>query len=151
MAKSLFIAFVLLVVTGFMPDHASAQSGTGWTAPKLGVWRVTGKDEEGLKWTGSMRLSSRRSAGNTARYRGYFDWLSSDRKNSGREFFNAVFDRRSGSFRVNGYRVTRVKGDIAEGRYRGRAAGNGRRIVRGTWGGVDIIKGKWTAVWSRVR
>ena len=151
MAKSLFIALAVFVMFGLLPNAASAQAGTGSTPPKLGVWRVTGKDEEGLKWSGSMRLNSRRSAGNTSRYRGYFDWLSSDRKNSGREFFNAVFDRRSGSFRINGYRVTRAKGDIAAGRYRGRAAGNGRRIVRGTWGGVDIINGKWTAVWSRVR
>ena len=151
MAKSLFIALAVFVMFGLLPNAASAQAGTGWAPPKLGVWRVTGKDEEGLKWSGSMRLNSRRSAGNTSRYRGYFDWLSSDRKNSGREFFNAVFDRRSGSFRINGYRVTRAKGDIAAGRYHGRAVGNGRRIVRGTWGGVDIINGKWTAVWSRVR
>lgn len=151
MAKGLFIVLAVIAALGSMPNVASAQSGKGWTAPKLGVWRVTGKDEEGLRWAGSMRLNSRRTVTGGVRYRGYFDWRSSDRKSSGREFFNAVFNRRNGSLRIAGYRVTRAKGDIAAGRYLGHLTGRGRRVVRGTWGGVDVIKGKWSAVWAGIR
>ncbi len=151
MLKGFVIALAVVAALGFMPDVASAQAVKSWTAPKLGVWRVTGKDEEGLKWAGSMRLTSRKDAGVVSRYRGYFDWRSSDRKDSGREFFNAVFNRRNGGLKIVGYRVTRAKGDIAAGRYSGRLTSRGRRIVRGSWGGVDVIKGKWSAVWAGIR
>ncbi|MBL0242452.1 MAG: hypothetical protein IPQ00_17955 [Chloracidobacterium sp.] len=44
-----------------------------------------------------------------ATYSGYIDWRSSDRRNSGREFFNASFYSGNGGITIVGYRVARAR------------------------------------------
>ncbi|MBK7512783.1 MAG: hypothetical protein IPI76_11020 [Chloracidobacterium sp.] len=151
MTKRLLVALTLLAALCCLPSASEGQTGKRFAAPKSGVWRITGKDVEGLKWLGTMRLAARARHGVRATYSGYIDWRSSDRRNSGREFFNASFYSGNGGITIVGYRVARAKGDIAAGRYSGHLSGRGRSIVRGTWGGRDVIAGKWSAKWSRSR
>jgi len=151
MTRRLFIALAVFAALSFLPTVANAQAGKGWAAPKSGVWRVTGKDDGGVRWHATMHLAARGRVGSGSIYRGYFDWRSADGMHSGRETFNANFDRASGLITIVGRRVTRVKGDVAPGRYRGHLSNRGRKIVRGTWGGSDIVNGKWSAVWPGPR
>ncbi len=149
MTRRLFIVLALFAVLAVVPTAADAQAKRAWVPPKLGVWKVVGSDEDGINWSGSLNLTTRKRIGQKYRYRGSFYWRSSDLEHSGREYFNGTFDRASGRFVIVGYRIVLAKGDLALGRYVGNLKERGRRIVRGSWGGADVVTGKWSARFSR--
>ena len=151
MTKRLLIAIAVLMALSFLPQTFLAQARSAWTAPKLGVWKISGKDEEGLGWAGSIRFDSRTRVGSVDKLRGHFTWRSSDGKDSGREYFGGSFNRITSRIVIVGTRLSRVKGELALGRYYAFVRNKGRRLSNGTWGGKDVVKGKWTAVWVRSR
>ncbi len=151
MTKRILIAVLVLMVLSYLPRALSAQSRLTWTAPKLGVWKVTGSDEEEVNWSGSIKFETRKRVGSLDKYRGHFNWRSLDGKDSGREYFTGSFNGKTGRFTIVGIRVTRAKGNIGTGRYWSHVRNKGRRLANGTWGGKDVVKGTWSAVWIRSR
>jgi hypothetical protein len=149
MTKRLLIAIAVLMALSYLPQTLSAQARSAWTAPRLGVWKITGSDDGGLKWAGSIKFDSRKHVGSLNKYRGHFTWRSSDGKDSGIEYFSGSFNRKSGRVVLVGTRLSRVKGDLALGRYYAFVRNKGRRLSNGTWGGTEVVKGKWSAVWMR--
>ncbi|MFM9905635.1 MAG: hypothetical protein ACKVQJ_13815 [Pyrinomonadaceae bacterium] len=144
--KRLLIVLAILIVLGCLPHTLSAQARS---APKLGLWKITGSDDEGVKWGGSIKLDSRKHVGSLYKYRGHFIWRSSDGQDSGIEYFTGSFNNKNDRVVLVGTRLSRVKGDLALGRYYAFVKNKGRRLSNGTWGGTDVVKGKWSAVWIR--
>ncbi len=139
------MALLCVLVFGF---SVQAQRRAARPDPKAGVWRVVGKDAEGLGWRGSIRITTpQRSSGNLVGVRGYFDWFSFDRKTSGREFVAGTFHRDSGSVALRGYAIRNRKGEMSKTSYRAFVSRSGRSIERGRWFGKDVVKGNWTAKW----
>ncbi len=151
MAKRLLIFIAVLIALSYLPQTLAAQSRSIWTAPRLGIWKVTGSDEEGVKWAGSIKFDSRKHVGSLDKYRGHFTWRSLDGENGGREYFGGSFNRKTSRFAIVGTRVTQAKGNIGTGTYWSFVRNSGRRLANGTWGGKDVVKGKWSAVWVRSR
>jgi len=114
-----------------------------WIAPGTGVWMVTAKDEDGTDWSGRLHLSRAANKGKMLGYRGYFYWVSGDRKTSGNEYFTGIFDRWSGKLRLNGYKVRNIRGELGTGDYE--ASVRKGRTIRGGWAGDNAIPGKWSA------
>ena len=119
MTKRLLVALTLLAALCCLPSASVGQTGMRFAAPKSGVWRITGKDVEGLKWLGTMRLAARARHGVRATYSGYIDWRSSDRRNSGREFLMRRFTRamavsRSSVIESRGQRAISPPGDTPD-------------------------------------
>ncbi len=150
--KNLFFTLILIVFCiGFVPTTTSAQNKQAWVSPKIGVWQVVGKDEENIGWTGQIRFTRKTNSKSTVKYRGYFDWKASDGETSGREYFTGSFDKRTGRLRLKGYLLKNVRGDLGLGIYVGSVSQKGRRIRRGSWGGIDAVKGNWSAKWLKFR
>ncbi len=145
---TLFLATVLVAAFA-IAGPVAAQERVKWVAPQSGTWEVIGVDEENVVWTGSsLRLARQTTSGNNVTVRGYFDWRSSDGEFMGREYVRGTFDRTNGRMLLRGYRIRNERGELALGRYVGFLGGKGRRIMRGRWGGNDVVKGEWSAVFS---
>jgi len=125
-----------------------AQSASRHIAPLAGVWSVKGKDADGIVWNAKLRISKRQAVGRKVALGGHFDWISADRKTSGREFIRGTFEIASGKMTLRGYAVRIRRGEIMKTRYAAYGYGRGRKI-KGTWSGKDVVKGTWTARWSR--
>lgn len=151
MIRQLLIAIMVLMALTYLPQAISAQSRSAWTAPKLGLWKVTGSDEADVSWTGTIKLDTRKRVGSVDKYRGHFTWRSVDGKDSGREYFHGSFNRKTSRFVIVGARVTHAKGDIGTGTYWSVVRNKGRQLSNGKWGGKDVIKGTWSADWIRSR
>jgi hypothetical protein len=151
MRKLVLVATSAVILSVATSATTHAQVRKLWVAPKAGVWKVAGKDEVNTVWTGSMTLTKRGAGKRIVRYRGYFYWLSDNKDTEGREYFNGSCDRFTGKFRLRGYAVKNVKGELGTGIYIASVNQRGRNVRRGSWGGEDNIPGKWSAVWSKVR
>jgi hypothetical protein len=149
MRKSIGVFMVAVAFFAFT-SALFAQTNRLWTEPKVGVWMVTAKDEEGIKWSGRLHLSRTSIKGAKVGYRGYFYWISGDRSTSGNEYFNGSFDRSSGKLRLHGYRTRNIRGELGTGNYRASGIA-GKTLVRGSWGGQNSIPGTWSAVWKSSR
>lgn len=142
------LALITFLVVGLYATDAFAQGKKPWAPPKVGVWTIAATDEENTVWSGDMVLTRHGTRGGKVRYRGYFDWESTDGKASGRENFTGWFDRKTGTFRMNAYEVKSDVGTLAIGRYWSRVQSKGSELVEGTWDGKGVVPGKWTAKWS---
>ncbi|HEV7699336.1 MAG TPA: hypothetical protein VGO43_03825 [Pyrinomonadaceae bacterium] len=149
MRKSIVILMVAVAFFAFTLA-SFAQTSRPWTAPKTGVWTVTAKDEEGIKWSGRLHLSRQSTKGTKVGYRGYFYWIDAERSTSGNEYLNGSFDRSSGKLRLHGYKAKSIRGELGTGDYL--ASGlRGRRFIRGSWSGENAVPGTWSAVWKSSR
>ena len=145
----LFLAAFLIVST---PKFSAAQTKSRWVSPKAGVWQMTGKDEENINWKGQIVFTKKTYSNRSiVKYAGYIDWNSPDDETSGQEYFTGSFDRRTGKLVLKGTSLKNVSGDLALGVYTGFVNGKGRQIRRGSWDGVDVVKGKWSAKWLKSR
>ena len=145
----LFLAALLIVLT---PQFSAAQNKSLWVSPQTGVWQLTGKDEENINWTGQIIFTNKTHLKKSrVRYRGYIIWSSPDDDSAGRENFTGIFDRRTGKLVLKGTSLKIDSGDLAMGVYTGFVNRKGRQIRRGSWDGVNIVKGKWSAEWLKFR
>ena len=152
MKNLFFLLFLAALFIISVPQNSAAQTKTHWVSPKAGVWQMTGKDEENINWKGQIVFTKKTySNRSTVKYTGYIDWNSPDEDSSGRENFTGLFDRRTGKLVLKGTSLKNVSGDLALGVYTGFVNGKGRRIRRGSWDGVDVVKGKWSAKWLKSR
>lgn len=145
------LLFFAVLFIGFAPQNSAAQTKSVWVAPRVGIWQLTGTDEENTGWTAQIRFSGKTISGSTVRYKGYFVWRNSDGTTTGREYFTGVFNKRTGRLRLKGTSVKNVSGDLGIGTYTGFVSRKGRRISRGSWGGEDVVKGNWSARWLKFR
>lgn len=148
--------FVLLLLAAFLivfaPQFSTAQNKSVWVSPKAGVWQLTGKDEENINWKGQIVFTKKTYSNKSiVKYKGYIDWKSPDDESSGQEYFTGSFDRRTGKLVLKGTSLKNVSGDLALGIYTGFVNRKGRQIRRGSWDGVDVVKGKWSAKWLKFR
>lgn len=145
----LCLAAFLIVST---PQFSAAQNKPVWVSPRTGVWQLTGKDDENINWTGRIIFTKKTYSNKSiVRYRGYIDWSSPDEDSSGLEYFTGSFDRRTGKLVLKGNSLKVVSGDLALGIYTGFVNQKGQQIRRGSWGGVDVVEGKWSAKWLKFR
>ncbi|CAN5630127.1 hypothetical protein BH20ACI4_BH20ACI4_34680 [soil metagenome] len=145
----LFLAALLIVSA---PQFSAAQNKSVWVSPRTGVWQLTGKDDENINWTGQIIFTGKTYSKNSiVRYKGYIVWSSPDDESSGREYFTGTFDRRTGKLVLKGTSLKIESGDLALGIYTGFVNQKGRQISRGSWDGVDVVKGKWSAKWLKLR
>jgi hypothetical protein len=145
----LFLPIALVSVLG-LAGSVAAQERAKWVAPQSGIWAVTGVDEDNVVWTGStLRLVRHGRMGSRVAVRGYFTWRSADGETVGREYVKGSFERANGRMLISGYRVRNERGELALGRYLGFLAARGRRITRGNWDGNDVVKGTWSATFSK--
>jgi hypothetical protein len=152
MKNLLFLLFLAALFVISAPQSSAAQNKSRWVSPKAGVWQLTGKDEENINWKGRIMFTKKTySDKSIVRYRGYIVWSSPDDESSGREYFTGTFDRRTGKLVLKGTSLKIESGDLALGIYTGFVNGKGRRISRGSWDGVDVVKGKWSANWLKSR
>jgi len=148
--KKLFPVIAALVfLFAISPLAAKSQSKRPWIAPKSGVWRVSAKDEENIRWSGSMHIAIRPNHDGTTGYRGYFYWISDDKETSGREYFRGSFNKSTGKLRLKAYAVKNIKGELGIGNYLASVNRKGKNIFRGSWSGAENVPGKWSAVWSK--
>ncbi len=149
MTKRFLIAFAVLMTLAYLPQAIKAQSGSSFTAPRAGFWRVTGKDADGVIWGERFRITKRQLAGNIVKLSGYFDWRSADKTTEGREYVRGSFERSSGRLTLAGYAVKNRRGEIAKTRYVAYVSRQGRLISRGRWSGKDVVTGTWKANWLK--
>jgi hypothetical protein len=151
MRYSFFLLFLTVLFIGIAPQISAAQSKSVRVSPKIGVWQLTGKDEEETGWTAQIRFTGKTNSKSVVRYKGYFVWRSSDNETLGREYFTGVFNKRTGRLILKGYSVKNVRGELGIGNYTGFVSRKGQRISRGSWGGEDVVKGNWSARWLKFR
>lgn len=149
MAKRLLITFAVFMTLTYLPQAIKAQSGPSFAAPRAGVWRVAGKDADGVIWGDSLRITKRQLAGNIVRLSGYFVWRSADKTTEGREYVRGSFERGSGRLTLAGYALKNRRGEIAKTRYIAYVSRQGRLISRGRWYGKEVVKGTWKANWLK--
>lgn len=146
MRTTLLATIGILLVFSF-GSTAFGQKAKLWTAPKAGLWRVTGSDEQKTRWSARMHLTKTAAKGSSIKYRGYFYWWSPDTETKGYEYFTGRFDRASGILSLKSSRVRSIKGELGIGSYSARAR-RGVTIHSGTWAGEDSIPGTWSAKWT---
>lgn len=148
MKRYLLIFPMIAMLAVVLNASAAAQERLNWVAPKIGVWKMNGKDAEKMAWSGSLTLTSRHAAGSRVSFRGYFRWLSSDAETAGREYVRGQFDRTSGRLTLRGYALRNERGTLALTSYLAFVSRKGHLISRGRWFGKDVVKGNWSAVWQ---
>lgn len=151
MKKLIFLLLIVVIFIGFSLQTLSAQNKSVWVSPKIGIWQIVGKDEANSGWTGQIRFTGKTKSKSIVRYKGYFMWRSSDNETSGREYFTGSFNIRTGRLRLKGYSLKNVRGNLGLGIYIGYVNQKGRRISRGSWDGIDAVKGNWSAKWLKFR
>jgi PKD repeat protein len=152
MKNLFFFLFLAALFVISAPQNSAAQTKSHWVSPKAGVWQLSGKDEENINWTGQIVFTKKTYSNKSiVKYKGYIDWSSPDDESSGQEYFTGSFDRRTGKLVLKGTSLKIVSGDLALGVYTGFVNRKGRQIRRGSWDGVDIVKGKWSAKWLKSR
>lgn len=150
MKNLFFLLFFAALFVVSAPQSSAAQNKSRWVSPKAGVWQLSGKDEENINWTGQIIFTKKTYFNKSiVRYKGYIVWSSPDIESSGREYFTASFDKHTGKLVLKGNSLKIVKGDLALGVYTGFVNRKGRQIRRGSWDGVDVVKGKWSAKWLK--
>lgn len=148
--SSLILPTAVLCVLVFVFGVHAQQRSTHAT-PNAGVWSVNGKDAEGAGWRARLWITRRVTSANLVTVKGFFDWVSSDSKTSGREYVKGTFHRDSGRLNMQGYAVRSRRGEIMKTSYRAIVNRSGRLITRGRWSGKEVVKGNWTARWLRAR
>jgi hypothetical protein len=148
MLKRLLITLAVLTALYMVPSKAAAQS-SAWTAPKAGVWKVTGRDDDGTRWTGSFTVTRRQRVGSHFEIHGYFRWRSLDGETAGRESVKGTFYPANGKLSLRGYAVKSERGEIMRTTYASRVSNRGRSITKGRWYGKDVVKGTWRADWQK--
>ncbi|HQU84003.1 MAG TPA: hypothetical protein PKY59_12785 [Pyrinomonadaceae bacterium] len=151
MKKLFFLLFSIVLFIGILPQTVSAQKKTVWVAPKVGVWKVYGKDVENIVWNGRMHLTKRTKDKAGIHYKGYFSWVSEDEETSGREFFTGLFSPKTGRLYLKASSVKNERGELGVGNYIAAVNQKGRKISRGRWSGKNVVKGIWSAEWIKFR
>lgn len=151
MAKRLLILLVVVIAAGFIPRALAAQTRSAFVAPRLGVWKVTGKDAENTGWSGRLHITRRQPSGRMLNIRGWFRWVSSDGETAGREYVSGRFDRSNGRLTLRGNEVKNERGEIMKTQYVAFVSKKGRMISRGRWFGEEVVEGSWRAGWLRTQ
>jgi hypothetical protein len=106
-----------------------------------GQWEVTGADSN-TSWSGSKLLfSTQTQNGADFNITGYFDW-SSNGTPRGRELFSGTYTA-SGFLNVSGTQLINPVG-IVLANYQAEVQSSSQ-IINGTWGGVGVLNGGWSA------
>lgn len=144
MKKYFIPLFALVLLISIFGGAAFSQ--TQKTPPATGLWKVTGKDDEGTRWMAYLRLKRNNFGRLPATYSGWFDWRSADGRISGREFFNGLFSKGRLSFKA--YKARYQRGQIGVGNYSSRVS-EGGRFLKGRWFGENVVPGVWQARWIK--
>jgi len=116
------------------------------SVPQLGAgrWIITGNDVSGGSWNGStITFESQALQGTNYSVSGYFNWVG-NRGGFGRENFIGTLFANNG-LQLFGTEIVPPASGIVTGIYSADVTSDGKRIINGTWGGVGIIPGTWTA------
>jgi hypothetical protein len=106
-----------------------------------GQWEVTGVDST-ASWSGSKLLfSTQTQNGADFNITGYFDW-SSNGTPQGRELFAGTYTA-SGFLNFSGTQLIDPVG-IGLANYQAEVQSSSQ-IINGTWGGVGVSSGRWSA------
>lgn len=151
MKRLLFLILSFVFVYGCRGETVAAQRSKIRVSPRIGIWKLTGKDTENTAWQGQIRFTQKNVLEKSVKYKGYFNWLSSDRKTSGREDFTGSFNKQTGILRLRSLGVKNNKGELAPGNYKAFITDKGKRISRGRWSGDNIVSGSWSARWLRFK
>lgn len=145
------IAFVSIAVMAMclLPQSTFGQSGNPWTAPRIGVWKVTGRDDEGVRWQARFNITGHRRKGSNFEIRGVFRWRSNDVEDAGREYVKGTFSPATGKLSLRGYAVKSERGAIMRTTYAARVSNHGTRISKGRWYGKDVVPGIWRGQWQK--
>jgi hypothetical protein len=145
--NKIFLCLIIVVFfIGLFFQTSSAQSKVLRIAPKTGIWKVVGKDQVG--WKGFLKLVKKRHYKSVTLYNGHFYWRSLDGEIIGYEYITATFNRHFGRLKLKGYALKNLRGELAKGNYLAFVTQKGRKIIKGSWDGVDEI-GIWSARWIK--
>lgn len=147
MWKLVALFSIALAALCILPHSVTAQPA--WTPPRAGVWKVSGRDDDGVRWRAGFTITKRVRVGRNYEIRGVFRWSSKDVEDSGREYVNGTFYPASGKLSLRGYAVKSERGEIMKTIYSGRVSDLGKLISKGRWFGKDVVNGTWRAEWQK--
>jgi hypothetical protein len=122
----------------YIPQALDAQE----VFPRVGVWKVTGRDSFVI-WTKSSMVIEEVDGD---AFNGYFDWYSI-MNSEGREYFIGSYNPKYRKVVIRGYRLSNNSRGLALGIYEAYLSRNGRDLEDGTWGGFFVNPGTWEAKW----
>lgn len=110
---------------------------------KMGVWKVSGRDNQNTIWSADLIIENYRN--NT--FTGYFDWYSGANETyRGREYYNGEYNELRHRVMLRGSRLERASG-LGLGSYQARVSNDGMKFLTGSW--AEGVPGEWEAEWIK--